>query len=202
MSGPYLFLSKLVRRVKLDWWRMTVPMRVKALGVRLVGRVQFFGMPIVSMVPGSEIEVDARVVLCSDPEMTALGVSRPVILRTLSQQARIKIGEDSGLSGTTICAARSISIGKECLIGADVLICDTDFHALAPNGRRFNDLSQAIKAAPVTIEDNVFIGARSIVLKGVSIGHNSVIGAGSVVVSDIPANVIAAGSPAKVIRAL
>lgn len=202
MSEPYLFLSKLVRYVKLNWWRLTVPVKMKASGVRLNGKVLFFGMPIVSIAQGSEIEVGADAVLCSVSEMTALGVSRPVILRTLRPQARIKIGRDCGLSGTTVCAAQSISIGKECLIGADVLICDTDFHALPPEGRRFNDLAQAIRTAPITIEDNVFIGARSIVLKGVSIGCNSVIGAGSLVVSDIPANVLAAGNPAKVIRAL
>lgn len=202
MGRAYLFIAKLIRRLKIEWWQVTVPLRMKAHGVELNGRVRFFGMPIVSVAPGSHMRIEANVVLCSSSEMTPLGVARPVILRTLGLGARVRIGQDSGLSGVTICAAQSVNIGKECLIGADVLICDTDFHALAPEKRRFNNQAESIRASAVSIEDNVFIGARSVVLKGVTIGCNSVIGAGSLVVSDIPPNVLAAGNPAKVIRRL
>jgi acetyltransferase-like isoleucine patch superfamily enzyme len=159
-------------------------------------------MPIITMAETSEIEVGEKVVLCSESESTALGVSRPVILRTLRPGARISIGDYTGLSGTVVCAAIGVEIGAECLIGADVQIVDTDFHAIQPEGRyRCNDPDK-IAAAPVRIGRNVFIGAGSKILKGVTIGENSVIGAGSIVTRDIPPDVIVAGNPARVIGPL
>lgn len=162
--------------------------------------VRLRGMPIVSMVKGTMVRIGAGTVLCSRSEFTALGVSRPVILRTLQPGARIEVGCNVGLSGTTVCAAKLVVIGDDCLVGADVLICDTDFHPVAPADRRRNDRPDEIGTAPVYIGNNVFIGARSMILKGVCIGENSVIGAGSVVTQDIPKNVIAAGNPAQVVR--
>lgn len=169
-------------------------------GVRLGGGVCLYGMPIVTMAEASAIEVGENVVLCSESISTSLGVSRPVILRTLRPGAHIFIGSDCGLSGTVICAAVGVEIGAECLIGADVQIVDTDFHAVDPVGRRFYDPDK-IATAPVKIGRNVFIGAGSKILKGVTIGENSVIGAGSIVTRNIPSNVVAAGNPARVIRA-
>jgi acetyltransferase-like isoleucine patch superfamily enzyme len=134
--------------------------------------------------------------------MTALGVTHQVVIKTVRESAKIFIGSDTGISGGTICAAGSIEIGKGCLIGADVTIMDTDFHSLLPRGRRFNANWSEIGVSPVVIEDNVFIGAGSYVLKGVRIGENSVIGAGSVVIKSVPPNTIYAGNPAKFIRKL
>jgi acetyltransferase-like isoleucine patch superfamily enzyme len=184
------------------WWDFTLPGRLRRLGIGLEPGVRLRGMPIVSLAPASDVQVGQGAVLCSRSEFTALGVSRPVILRTLRPGARLQIGRNVGMSGSTLCAAQSVSIGDDCLLGADVLISDSDFHSLAPAGRRHNDRAEDIGARPVRIGCNVFIGARTVVLKGVSIGDNSVIGAGSVVTNDIPANVIAAGNPARVLRAL
>lgn len=153
------------------------------------------------MEQGSTIFIGERVVLTSHSALTALGVARQCILRTLRSDARIIIGQDTGLSGVVICAAESVEIGKECLFGADVLVADTDFHPIAHSNRRFANLD-SVASAPVVIGDNVFVGARSMILKGVTIGDDSVIGAGSIVVSDIPPGVIAAGVPARVQRAV
>ena len=101
-------------------------------------------------------------------------------------------------SFSAIVDSSSITIGKDCLIGTDVQIYDSDFHGLAPNERR----STSGESQPVHISDNVFIGNNAIILKGCRIGKNSVIAAGSLVCNDIPDNVIAAGVPCKVIRAL
>jgi acetyltransferase-like isoleucine patch superfamily enzyme len=173
--------------------------RLRSLGVELAADVTLYGEPIVSLADPSRISVGSGVVLCSESERTALGVSRPCILRTLRPGAAIVIGPESGLSGTVICAAVSVSVGRECLFGADVLVADTDFHPLKAAGRRHSDEVDDIPAAAIVIGDNVFIGARSMILKGVHVGENSVIGAGSVVVSDIPPNVMAAGVPARVL---
>lgn len=183
------------------WWLLTVPWRLNRRGV-IVGRgSSFYGMPIVARVTGSHITLGERVVLTSNSYFTALGVARPCILRTMRPKASITIGSDSGLSGVVICAAESVQIGKECLFGADVLIADNDFHPIEPDGRRFAKFD-SVQAARIVIGDNVFIGTRSMVLKGVKIGANSVIGAGSVVVSDIPAGVVAAGVPARVLKVI
>jgi acetyltransferase-like isoleucine patch superfamily enzyme len=127
-------------------------------------------------------------------------VNHPVVLRTLTSEAKILIGERVGISGGSVCSAKEILIGNGCLIGADVLIADTDFHPLR-SSERYDSQKAFAEAKPVQIMDNVFIGARVIVLKGVTIGDGSVIGAGSVVTQDIPAGCIAAGNPCRVIRA-
>ena len=168
------------------------------MNISPAGGAVLYGLPIVQKTAGSFISIGARAVLCSRSEYTALGVSRPIILRAMTPTARIAIGNDVGLSGTSICANESVRIGNECLIGADVMICDTDFHPLESLDRRYSN--DGVKSASVDIGDNVFIGARSIILKGVTIGNNSVIGAGSVVSSNIPANAVAAGNPCKVVR--
>ncbi len=113
--------------------------------------------------------------------------------------ARISIGGGTSFSNNVqVFAEQSVTIGARCLIGDAVLILDSDFHDLSAAGRH----SRPAETAPVVLEDNVFIGSRVIILKGVTIGKDSVIGAGSVVVRSIPPGVIAAGNPAKVIRNL
>jgi acetyltransferase-like isoleucine patch superfamily enzyme len=116
-----------------------------------------------------------------------------------SAGARISIGGGTSFSNNVqLFAEQSITIGARCLIGDAVLILDSDFHDLSAAGRH----SRPAITAPVVLEDNVFVGSRVIILKGVTIGKDSVIGAGSVVVRSIPPGVIAAGNPAKVIRNL
>jgi acetyltransferase-like isoleucine patch superfamily enzyme len=169
-------------------------------GITIGADVTFRGRPIVDRHPGSSITVADGVTVISDPRWTALGVARPTIIRTLTAHARVEIGRDSGLSGVTICSATSVSIGMRVLCGADVFIADTDFHPVDEIPRSGMPLPASNPSHSVTIEDDVFLGARTIVLKGVNIGHGSVIGAGSVVVTDIPPMSIAAGNPARVIR--
>ncbi|WP_205676877.1 acyltransferase [Arthrobacter crystallopoietes] len=164
--------------------------------------IRLWGAPIISRAENSEILIEDRVTLVSSPRWTALGVGRPTILRTLLAGAEIKLGEDSGFSGVTICSTKSVRIGSRVLCGADVLISDSDFHPVDEIPRTGAPIPLGRAQDAVKIGDDVFVGARSIVLKGVEIGDGSVIGAGSVVTSDIPKNVIAAGNPARVIRQL
>ncbi|MER6059609.1 DapH/DapD/GlmU-related protein [Streptomyces sp. NPDC001792] len=163
--------------------------------------VQAVGAPLIDVVPGSHVTLGDRVVLVSRTPWTALGVARPVILRTLRQGAIIHIGPDTGLSGVTVCAATGVDIGARVLVGADVLITDTDFHPVDVCPRRTAPESAAVSRS-VHIGDDVFLGARSIVLKGVSIGDGTVVGAGSVVSSSLPGHVVAAGNPCRVLRPL
>jgi acetyltransferase-like isoleucine patch superfamily enzyme len=176
--------------------------KIRRSGVIVALNVTFYGAPIISIAKDSAIEIGENCVICSDSNMTDLGVNHPVVMRTLRPGANIIIGSDTGISGGAICAAVSVKIGNECLIGANVVIADTDFHPINPLGRRYNLNSLEISAMPVEIEDNVFIGTSAIILKGVKIGKHSVIGAGSVVTKDVPPNSIVAGNPAKVLKRL
>jgi acetyltransferase-like isoleucine patch superfamily enzyme len=116
--------------------------------------------------------------------------------------ASLLIGENVGISQTALICHQNISIGDNVKIGGGTKIYDTDFHSLDSKTRNSKaDLKNKIKM-PVIIEDNVFIGAYSIVLKGVTIGENSIVGAGSIVTKSIPSNQIWAGNPAKFIRNL
>jgi len=184
------------------WWQFRGHLMFSALGVKNGEGVRFYGLPVVSLAPDSSIELGSRVVLCSHPHYTALGVARPVVLRTLAPGAVIRVGSDVGISGGVICAAVSVEIGNQCLFGADVQITDTDFHPLAAKNRRFEKRLEYISNAAVVIEDNVFLGAGVRVLKGVRIGRNTVVGAGSIVVRDLPSDVVAVGVPARIVNNL
>ena len=181
---------------------LSYPSIVRIMGVSVKRHVSFQGLPIVSMHVHSNISIDEGCNMVSRSDMTDLGVNHPLILRTLRSNAEITIGKNTGISGGSICSAIRVDIGCECLIGANVTITDTDFHPTSPVGRFYNVNPNDIAASPVFIEDNVFIGTSSIILKGVRIGENSVIGAGSVVTKSIPKNSIAAGNPARVLRKL
>lgn len=180
------------------YWAVASGALFRQRGVSRGGAVECFGLPILELSSGSKVILGAGVTLCSDSKHTALGVSHPVILRTLLPGATISVGDESGLSGATICAAKSVRIGKRCLIGADVIIADTDFHPVAAGGRRYKGPSDAA-SLPVEIEDDVFVGARAIILKGVKVGAGSVVGAGAVVTSDVPSSAVVAGNPARCI---
>ena len=113
--------------------------------------------------------------------------------------AMIRIGDGSGISNATLFACESIVVGKNVFIGGSTKIYDTDFHWI--------DFKERISkkdgiTRPVEIKDGAFIGAHSIILKGVTIGEKSVVGAGSVVTKDIPNGEIWAGNPARFIRKL
>ena len=131
----------------------------------------------------------------------SIGLIQPCVFNIATAGAEILIGDNVGISGATINATKSVRIGNNVLVGSGCLITDTDSHPIDWQDR-INNLNEKTISSPVVIEDNVFIGARSIILKGVTIGKNSVIGAGSVVVKSIPENCIAGGNPAKVIKHL
>lgn len=168
-------------------------------GVEVGKAVLFKGIPIIKMYPGSSISVGDNCILSSSLNANGIGNNHPVILRTISKAGKIKIGNNIGISGTTILCRKEIVIEDNTLIGANVFITDSDHHPMHPTMRWSNNESD-IKSCKVHIEENVFIGAYAIILKGVRIGKNSVVGAGSVVTKDLPPNTIAAGNPAKIIK--
>ena len=148
---------------------------------------------------GSRISIGKRWVACSREKHNSIGISQRIMIRTCSPRAVIEIGDDVGMSGCVISACMSITIGSRVLIGSGALIMDSDFHSLDIEARFQGD-----KGLPraVVIGDDVFIGARAIVLKGVHIGRGAVVGAGAVVTKDVGEFELVAGNPAQVVRIL
>lgn len=131
-------------------------------------------------------------------DSNSLGLIQPCLFNVVFKGKRIAIGDHVGISVTTLCAVEDILIGNNVMIGSGVIITTTDSHPIHWEARRLNTEPPA--SAPVIIGDDVFIGARAIILKGVTIGDGAVIGAGSVVTKSIPPRVIAAGNPARIIK--
>ena len=116
-------------------------------------------------------------------------------------KATIIIGNNVGMSSPCIWSHTKITIGNNVNIGGDTILMDSDAHSLNHFDRRNPTIDNLNKKdAPITIEDDVLIGARCIILKGVTIGARSVIGSGSVVTKSIPSDCIAAGNPCRIIK--
>lgn len=153
----------------------------------------FFGQTYFYKQKNSSIILGQDLVFRSYPNSNLIGVNRNCAISTLQEKAVVLIGDGCGFSGTVIGAFVKVELGKNVRCGANTLITDSDWHTDDP---------RAGASKPVKINDNVWLGEGVKVLKGVEIGANSVIGAGSVVTGNVPANVVAAGNPCKVIKSL
>lgn len=190
-------LSKIIWFLEDRYIRYVLRAIWRKQGVALGEGIVWLGKPILTMAQDSQISIGDKCLICSRSEQTALGVNHPVILRTLCAGAELRIGTRVRMSGTTICAAERVVVGDRCVIGANVTIADTDFHALDPVVRSSPEDARSAAHKPVEIGDDVFIGGNSIILKGVRVGRGAVIGAGSVVTKDVPDGTIVAGNPVR-----
>jgi acetyltransferase-like isoleucine patch superfamily enzyme len=129
----------------------------------------------------------------------------------IGENGRCTVGDFTLLNGALIMAEEKIDIGSYCLISWGVGIADSDFHPLEPAQRLIDAQALApffkdrpprprLTTAPVKICDNVWIGMNAVILKGVTIGQNSVVAAGAVVTKSVPANTVVAGNPAAVVK--
>lgn len=167
---------------------------------RLVMRgVHFKGMSVIFAFPGSKIKIGAGSYIQSSFYSNLLGLYQRCIFMA-KYGGEIVIGENCGISGTTIYAFESIKIGDDTLIGANCKIVDNDFHPIEKQYRKPEFIQSHTKRNPVIIGNNCFIGMNSIILKGTVLGDNVIVGAGSVVHGKFPDNSIIAGNPAKIIK--
>lgn len=157
---------------------------------RIIGRIYILNK--------GNFYIGNNVVFNCSIESNYVGLYKPCTIY-ISKSGSLVIGHDSGFSGVSIFCNTQIQIGNYVNIGGNVSIWDTDFHPLNLEARRIHK-EEKINTQPVTIGNDVFIGANSIILKGVIIGNGAIIGAGSVVTKNIPENEIWAGNPAKYIR--
>jgi len=169
-------------RLAACWW-----------GVSLGAGCSFIGRPRFVRHPDSSIMIGSNCRFNSSKDATVLGVNHPCIISTSKTGAKLIIGENCGLTGVSIGSTQKIVIGNNVRIGNNTMIMDTDWHwddpRTGPN-------------APVEICDNVWLGINVTVTKGVTIGENTFVAAGSIVTKSLPPNVIAAGIPARVVRSL
>ena len=147
---------------------------------------------------GENIKMGNNCKINSGFKFNSIGGQERMIIVT-RKEGKIIIGDNVGISNSSIVSINEVIIGNNVMIGGSCKIYDNDFHSLTL-ANRMAKTDPDIKNAPVHINDGAFIGAHSIILKGVTIGKNSVIGAGSVVTKDVPDNEIWAGNPAKFIK--
>jgi acetyltransferase-like isoleucine patch superfamily enzyme len=156
--------------------------------------VEFRGRPLIRCVRGAELRFESGVRVNSQLAYNpVMGRARSTFC-CVSPGALLILEKDVGASGVSITAAKEVVVGEGTLLGADCLITDTDFHIPLGNHRWGNDVLAG--AAPVRIGKGCFIGARAMILKGVTIGDGAVVAAGAVVTKNVPNEHLAAGNPA------
>jgi acetyltransferase-like isoleucine patch superfamily enzyme len=181
-------------------WTAFFRLKSLLLGVKIKGRLDVFGNCIIRKYPGSKIELGDRIQLISSSWRSSTANCYRCKLRTFSSTAEIVFCEGSGATGGVIVArSKKITIGRNVMLAPNVVITDSDWHNVWPPDQRKHLLSHHLDA-DVTLEDNVWVGMNVIILKGVTIGENSVIAAGSIVTKSIPPNCLAGGNPAKVLK--
>jgi acetyltransferase-like isoleucine patch superfamily enzyme len=175
---------RLARDLGLEWVGRQVAQHVYptvewGVGVRIEGHLRFNGR--------------GRVVV-GDRTHFAAGSGRPNIITVLGNDAVVELGEHVMMNGTQILAASRVSIGRECILGPSSIV-DTDFHRTGTERRGRG----GGEPQPIDVGDNVWIGASATLLKGVTIGPGSVLGAGTVIRHDVPPRSIVIGDPQQVV---
>ncbi len=182
----------MIRKILKSLRLIALKLQLRRHGVRFGNKIRGNNVFLANR---GRIELGNNVGLTSFPD----GDISRTGLSTHTAEAVIRIGDRSKLNGTVIHARESVTIGSWCLFGPGTVIIDNDSHppVLDRQARRGPPGS-----APVKLGDNVWIGMRSLITKGVSIGDNAIVAAHSVVTRDVPANTLVAGNPARIIREL
>jgi acetyltransferase-like isoleucine patch superfamily enzyme len=191
VNGSINLIDRLGWSLSSFLWSLLLRINFNLKGVKLGRSSKFFGYTKLKRTNGSLIVIGKNLILRSAPTSNLIGVNRPCIITALEREAILTIGDNCGFSGVIIGCFKEITIGNNVMVGANSTITDGDWHLNDP---------RASAPKPIIIGDNVWLGINVTVLKGVTIGDNSFIGAGSVVTRDIPSNVIAAGNPCMILR--
>ena len=157
------------------------------------------GIPYIVVAKGGKMSIGTNFIMVNGIHANPIGCYQKCTF-FVDSSATLTIGENVGISQAAIVCHQQITIGNDVKIGGGVKIFDTDFHSLDPKIRNSKEDINHRAKAPVNIKDRAFIGADTIILKGVTIGENAVVGAGSVVAKSVPDNQIWAGNPAKYIK--
>lgn len=190
--------------MRLDSVLIKIGRRVKSMQLRLfnpevsVGSNAIIDYKTVIINKKNKINIGSNVYLRSVSKGYQAGMPFPTTLLTDVKNATISIGNNTRINGAYIHAQDSITLGSNCVVASGVNIIDTNGHELYSYNRTIN----RDKPEQIEIGDNVWIGLNAIILKGTTIGDNSVVGAGSVVKGNFPANSLIVGNPAQVVKIL
>lgn len=190
ISRIFNYQRFLFRRLIFQFTTWLGRFQARMAGFTLGNGARFYGKPFFLKAKSATGTIGRNCNFRSSPTSNLIGINRPCIV-SVHNNAKLSIGTSCGFSGTVIGCFDEIVIEDNVRCGANTLITDSDWHLDDPRSG---------SPKPIHIHRNVWLGVGVMVLKGVSIGENSVIGAGSVVTRDVPSNVIAAGNPCKVIR--
>lgn len=187
-----------------NWFKIIMRLNKVCYGQNLTLQ----GVPIIFNKKGATLSIGDNVTIKSSFLSNLVGLYSRTIVVTRAPGSVIYIGNNVGISGATIYARKSITIGDNTCIGGNCKILDNDFHPINMEDRirLLNDEhggdSDLIPAKEIVIGKNCFLGCNCIVLKGTVLGNGCVVGAGAVVSGKFEDNCVIAGNPAKVIRKL
>lgn len=186
------------RRVRWGLGGVWARMVLRSYGVEFGPGLKLGSAPVIRLDKTGSIRLGRNVIIANELAENPAGISHRTALCAHKPGAKLVIGDNVGISGAVLHAWNSIEVGDRVMIGAAALIYDSDFHPLNAEDRSRLDDSK-VATAPVVIGPDVWIGARAMVLKGVTIGRGAIVAAGAVVTKDVPAGAIVGGVPAKVV---
>ena len=197
------------RSLRMIYFISITRLKFKLNDVKFGRNMQVYTKFFLNKAPGSKISIGDDFIYTNGDAFNPLCRNIVGCMYTAFPHSQITIGNGTGISSACLWANSSITIGNHVNIGGDCILMDSDAHNLdyrvrkakGEKGKMSEDVLTA-KTAPIIIEDDVLIGTRCIILKGVTIGARSVIGSGSIVTKSIPSDCIAAGNPCKVIRSI
>lgn len=197
------FLYKLTSRYSM-WYTFNHSQRdamstLERLGVEH-GTVRFYGCCHIRVAKGGRMNIGNNF-LCQSGPFASIDCQNESKLQ-VEENGNLVISDNVGMSSIIIHCWNSITIEDHVMIGAGCMIFDTNFHNVDSETRCSTDCRTKVVTAPILIKENAFIGTRCIICKGVTIGKNSVVAAGSVVVKSIPDNEVWGGNPARFIKAM
>jgi acetyltransferase-like isoleucine patch superfamily enzyme len=159
-----------------------------------------FGIPILDVNMQGSFTIGKRFRFNSG-KYHAMGGRQQQCYFVVAAGGKLSIGENVGVTSIALICHNKISIGNNVKIGINTVIYDTDFHSLDARYRNsYPERLNGVKTRPVIIKDGAFIGGHTTILKGVTIGKNAIVGAGSVVFQDVPDEQIWAGNPARYVK--
>lgn len=202
MNTIFYRLFRIIPKLRTFFYRNWNKLYFKLIGIEYGKNMRVFNK--IYVVGKGKITIGDNFVFSSGDSINPICRNIRGCIHTVTEDSTITIGNNVGISSACIWAQTSISIGNNVNIGGDCLIMDSDAHPHDYLKRRRDYAEKLvmneIPSEPIVIEDDVWIGARCQVLKGVRIGARSIIAAGSIITKDVPEDCVAAGVPARVIK--
>lgn len=200
MNGNVRLIIRFLKRVRNRLSSYYNLFRLKIYGIEYGKHCVIHGKLYINLFSTAKLKIGDNLYFSSGWGINALCANRRGMIYA-TENATITIGNNVGMSSTVLWAHKSITIGNHVKIGGNCILIDTDSHNKDYMIRRGQYTDWGV-AEPIVIEDDAFIGMNCLILKGVTIGARSIIAAGSVVTKSIPADCIAGGNPARVIKSL